>query len=189
VYGCPHQMSSTEDGKEVGMPSSTCYNVQKYVEIYIARVLCLHGVPKMVISNRGSQFVARYWEQLQTSLKSHLIHSLAYHPLTDSQTEQVNQILVDMLRACVMEYLGSWDKNLPWAGFSYNNSYQVSLKMAPFEVLYGHRCRAPLNWIEPGEKIIFRHDFVEAVETIVSCIQDNLRGTRSCQESYANKMC
>jgi hypothetical protein len=74
---------------------------------------------------------------LSLAFGTHLIHSSAYHPQTDGQTERVNQILEDMLRACVMEYLGNWDKNLSWAKFSYNNSYQESLKMAPFGALYG----------------------------------------------------
>jgi hypothetical protein len=116
---------------------NTNYKVQKNVEIYIACVLYLHGVPKTIIFDRGSQFVARFWEQQHSSLETHLIHSLVYHPQTDGQTERVNQILEDMLRACAMEYQGSWDKNLPWAEFSYNNSYQGSLKMVPFEILYG----------------------------------------------------
>jgi hypothetical protein len=117
------------------IPVNTNYNVQKYAEIYIAHVLCLHGVSMMIISDRGSQFVARFWEQLHASLRTHLIHSLAYYPQMDGQTERVNQILKDMLRACVMENQGSWDKHLPLAEFSYNNSYQESLKIAPFEVL------------------------------------------------------
>jgi hypothetical protein len=71
------------------------------------------------------------------SLRIHMIHSSAYHLQTDGQMERVNQILEDMLRACVLEHQGSWDQNLPWAEFSYNNSYRESLKMAPFEVLYG----------------------------------------------------
>jgi hypothetical protein len=70
-------------------------------------------------------------------------------PIT--MVEWVNQILEDMLRACVMEHQSSWDKNLPWAEFSYNNNYQESLKMAPFEVLYGRRCRTLVNWITPRE--------------------------------------
>jgi transposase InsO family protein len=119
------------------IPVNTNYNVQKYAKINVARVLCLHGVPKTIVSDRGSQFVARFWEQLHASLGTHLIYSSAYHPLTDGQTERVNQILEDMLRACVMEYSSSWDKNLSWAEFSYNNSYQESLEMAPFEALYG----------------------------------------------------
>jgi transposase InsO family protein len=90
----------------------------------------------MIISDRGSQFVARFWEQLHASLGTHLIHSSTYHPQTDDQTERVNQILKDMLRAGMMKNQGSWDKHLLLAEFSYNNSYQESLKMAPFEVLY-----------------------------------------------------
>jgi hypothetical protein len=99
----------------------------------------------------------------------------------------VNQILEDMLRACVMKNQGSWDKNLPWIEFSYNNSYQESLKMPPFKALYGRRCHTPLNWIEPGEKTIFGPDLIDEAEVTVHCIQDNLKATRSCQESYANK--
>jgi hypothetical protein len=169
------------------IPVHTNYNVQKYVGIYIARVLCLHGVPEMIISDRGSQFVTRFWEQLHVSLKTHLIHSSAYHPQTDGQTERVNQILDDMLRACVLEHQGSWDQNLPWAKFSYNNSYQESLKMAPFEVLYGRRCRTLLNWIEPGETVIFGPDLVEKVKSIVHRFQENLKAAKSHQETYANK--
>jgi hypothetical protein len=91
------------------IPVNTNYKVQKYVEIYIARVLCLDGVSKMIISDRGSQFVPHFWEQLHVSLGTHLIHSLAYHPQTNGQTKRVNQILKDMLRVYVLEYQGSWD--------------------------------------------------------------------------------
>jgi hypothetical protein len=89
------------------VPVNTNYKVQKYAEIYIARVLCLHRVPKLIIFDRGSQFITRFWEQLHVSLGTHLIHSSTYHPQTDGQTEQVNQILEDILRACVLEYQGS----------------------------------------------------------------------------------
>jgi hypothetical protein len=88
-----------------------------------------------------------------------------------------------------MEHQGSWDKNLPWAEFSYNNRYQESLKMAPFELLYERRCRTPLNWIEPREKTIFGHDLFEEVEATVCHIKENLKATRSHQENYAMKRC
>jgi hypothetical protein len=78
-----------------------------------------------------------------------------------------------MVRACVMEYQGCWDKNLPWAEFSYNN-YQESLKMTPFEVLYGRRCCTPLNWIEPREKLIFGPNIIEEAEMTVHRVQENL---------------
>jgi hypothetical protein len=86
-----------------------------------------------------------------------------------------------------MEHQGSWDKNLPWVEFSYNNSYQESLNMALFEVLYGCRCCMPLNWIEAGEKVIFGPDIVDEAEATVHRIQDNLKAVKSCQESYENK--
>jgi hypothetical protein len=92
-----------------------------------------------------------------------------------------------MLRACVIEYPGSWDKNLSWVEFSYNNIYQESLKMAPFKALYGRQCRTLLNWIEPGEKAIFGPDIVVEAEATVRHIQENLKAAKLLQESYANK--
>jgi hypothetical protein len=169
------------------IPVHTKYRVEKYAEIYIARMLCLHGVPKMIISDRGSQFIAHFWEQLHASLGTHLIHGSAYQPQTDGKTGRVNQIIEYMLRACVMEYPGSWDKNLSCAEFSYTNSYQEILKMAPFEALYGRQCRTMLNWIEPGEKAIFGPDIVVEAETTVRRIQENLKAAKLHQESYANK--
>jgi hypothetical protein len=86
--------------------------------------------------------------------------SSAYHPQTDGQTESVNQVLEDMLRACALKDNQSWDKYLPYAKFSYHNSYQESIKMAPFEFLYGRKCRTPLFWNEPGENQIFGPDIL-----------------------------
>jgi hypothetical protein len=98
----------------------------------------------------------------------------------NGQTECINQIHEDMLRAYVLQHQGNCDQNLPWDKFSYNSSYQESLKMAPFEVLYKCRCHTPLNWIEPGETVIFRPDLVEEAEATVRSIQDNLKSTKSC---------
>jgi hypothetical protein len=83
------------------IPVNTKYKVQRYAEIYIAHMLCLHGVPKTIISDRRSQFVTHFWEQLHASLGT--------HPQMDGQTERVNQILEDKLRACVLAHQGSWD--------------------------------------------------------------------------------
>jgi transposase InsO family protein len=121
------------------------YRAEKYAGLYIAHIWCLHGVPKTIISDRGPQFVARFWEQLYASLGMHLIHSAAYHPQTDGYTERVNQIREDMLRACVLNYRDKWEKCLLLAKFSYNNNYQESLRMAPFEALCGRWCHMPLN--------------------------------------------
>jgi hypothetical protein len=96
-----------------------------------------------------------FWEKLREAMDTKLNFSSAYHPQTDGQTERVNQILEDMLRACTLKDKKSWDKCLLYVEFSYNNSYQESLKMSPFEVLYGCMCRTPLFWNEPGENQVF----------------------------------
>jgi hypothetical protein len=127
------------------LPVKTKYLVVAYAELYIARILRLHGVPKTIVSDHGPQFVSKFWEELHKCLGTKLLRSLAYHPQTSGQTERVNQILEDMLRACVLEFPQKWDDCLPLAEFSYNNSYQASIKMAPFEALYGRRCHTPLN--------------------------------------------
>ena len=116
-----------------------------------------------------------------------MIRSSSYHPQTDGQTERVNQILEDMLRACVIQYDKNWDKCLALAEFSYNNSYQSSLKMAPFEVLYDRRCRTPLSWSQIGERKIFGPDLVTEAENKVKVIQANLKAAQSRQKSYADK--
>src|SRR5438034_5767062 len=92
-----------------------------------------------------------------------------------------------MLRACVITFAESWDKCLPLAEFSYNNSYQKSLQMAPFEALYGRRCRSPLNWSKPGERVIFGSNLVTEVEEKVRIIQNHLKTAQSRQKSYSNK--
>jgi hypothetical protein len=99
----------------------------------------------------------------------------------------VNQVLEDMLKACILDHQGSWDQCLSLVEFSYNNSYQDSIRMAPFEALYGRCCRTPLNWIEPGETVIFGPDLITEAEEIVRRIQANLKAAKLRQESYANK--
>ena len=112
---------------------------------------------------------------------------LAYHPQTDGQTERINQILEDMLRAYVLSYSKKWDECLPLAEFSYNNSYQESIRMAPFEALYGRRCRTPVNWSEAGERNVFGSDMVSEAKEQVRFIQENLKIDQSRQKSYADK--
>jgi hypothetical protein len=91
-----------------------------------------------------------------------------------------------MLRACALQYRKSWDKSLSYAEFSYNNSYQESLKMAPFEMLYGRRCRTPLFWSEDGDRKVFGHDILQEAEKQVHTVRENLRVAQSRQKSYAD---
>jgi hypothetical protein len=134
---------------------STTYRVKQYAKLYISHIVRYHGIPKTIISDRWSNFVAHFWEQLHDYLGTHLIRSSSYHPQTDGQTKRVNQIIEDMICTCVLNNGPKWDKHLPLAEFSYNNSYQKSIKMSPFEALYGWPCHTPLSWSESGERLIF----------------------------------
>jgi hypothetical protein len=107
-------------------------------------------------------------------LDTQLRLSSAYHPQTDGQTERVNQILEDMLRACALQYGRSWDNCLSYVKFLYNNSYQESLKMAPFEMLYGCRCQTPLFWNETRERKVFGPDILQEAEKQVRMVRGNL---------------
>nr|GFC20293.1 putative reverse transcriptase domain-containing protein [Tanacetum cinerariifolium] len=101
-----------------------------------------HGVPVSIISDRDSLFTSIFWKTLQKALGTQLNLSTAYHSETDVQSERMIQILEDMLRACVIDFGNSWDRHLPLVEFSYNNSYHASIKAAPFEALYGRKCRS-----------------------------------------------
>jgi len=105
----------------------------------MARIVSLHGISKWIILDRGSQFTSRFWKSFHENVDTKLNSSSAYHPQTDGQTKRTNQVLEDMLRACALQHGSSWDKSLPYAEFSYNDSYQASLKMSPFETLYGRK--------------------------------------------------
>ena len=90
--------------------------------------------------------------------------STAFHPQTDGQSERVIQVLEDMLRGCVIDFLGSWDRYIPLMEFAYNNNYQSSIGMAPYEALYGRRCRTPMCWTEMNEHKIIGPELVKDAE-------------------------
>ncbi|KAG8478790.1 hypothetical protein CXB51_028614 [Gossypium anomalum] len=137
------------------IPVRTDYSLNKLADLYIREIVRLHGIPLSIISDRDPRFTLRFWQKLQDALGTKLNFSTAFHPQTDGQSERVIQILEDMLRCCVFEFQGSWERYLPLVEFAYNNSYQTSLKMAPYEALYGRKCRTPLYWTELKENQIY----------------------------------
>jgi transposase InsO family protein len=143
-------------------------------------------VPKKIVSDRGTQFTSRFWEKLHEAMDTKLNFSSAYHPQTDGQIERVNQILEDMLRACALKDKKSWDKCLSYTEFYYNNSYQESLKMSPFKILYGRKCQTSLFWNEPGENQVFGPEILREEEWQVHVARENLQLAQSRQKSYAN---
>ncbi|KAE8735791.1 Detected protein of unknown function [Hibiscus syriacus] len=123
---------------------------------------------------------------IEKALGTRLNFSTAFNPQTDGQSERTIQVLEDMLRACIMEFKGSWEKYLPLAKFAYNNSYQSSIKMAPYEALYGRKCRTPLNWYELKDRSVLGPDLIQDVEQKVREIQHNLKVASDRQKSYSD---
>ena len=122
----------------------------------------------------------------RSSLNTKLSFSTAFHPQTDGQTERTNQTLEDMLRSCSMEFQGSWDHHLPLVEFSYNNSYHSAIKMAPYEALYGKRCRTPTCWHEVGEGQLLGPELVHETINTIHKVQQHMKAAQSRQKSYAD---
>ncbi|GJU71612.1 putative reverse transcriptase domain-containing protein [Tanacetum coccineum] len=136
------------------IPMNEKYKMENLTRLYLKEIVCRHRVPVSIISDRDPHFASRFWRSLQKSLGTNLDMSTAYHPETDGQSERMIQTLEYMLRACVINFGSGWDKHLPLAEFSYKNSYQSSIKAAPFEALYGRKCRSPVCWSEVGDVLI-----------------------------------
>ncbi|KAI3684730.1 hypothetical protein L6452_33955 [Arctium lappa] len=128
------------------LPIKETYPLEKLAKLYVDEIVSRHGVPTSVVSDRDARFTSTFWRSLQRELGSQLRLSTSYHPQTDGQSERTIQTLEDMLRACVIDFKGSWETHLPLIEFSYNNSYHASIQVAPFEALYGRKCRTPLCW-------------------------------------------
>jgi transposase InsO family protein len=147
------------------LPVRTTYGGEKLAKLYIENIVKLHGVPSRIVSDRGTQFTSRFWKSLHKAMGTKLNFSSAYHPQIDGQTERVNQIMENMLRACVLTYGKDWEQSLPYAEFSYNNGYQASLGMSPFEALYGRKCRTPLMWSEVRERALVGPALIKEAES------------------------
>ncbi|GKD87263.1 putative reverse transcriptase domain-containing protein [Tanacetum coccineum] len=119
-------------------------------------------------------------------LGTRLDMSTAYHPQTDGQSERTIQTLADMLKACVIDFGGSWDVHLPLDEFSNNNSYHSSIRCALFEALYGRKCRSPLLWAEIRESRLIRQELVQETTDKVVLIKEKLKAARDRQKSYAD---
>ncbi|GKV30672.1 hypothetical protein SLEP1_g39460 [Rubroshorea leprosula] len=134
------------------LPTKVDDLLDNLAKLYVKEVVKLHGVPVSIISDRDTRFTTRFWRSFQRAMGTQLRMSTTFHPQTDGQSERTIQTLEDMLRACALDFSGSWDERLPLIEFAYNNNYHPSIGMAPFEALYGSKCRTLVCWTEVGEK-------------------------------------
>ncbi|GKA28616.1 putative reverse transcriptase domain-containing protein [Tanacetum coccineum] len=137
------------------------YSTEILARLYIDEIVARHGVPVSIISDRDGRFTSRFWQTLQKALGTRLDISTAYHPQMDGQSERTIQTLEDMLRTCVIDFVGNWDVHLPLVEFSYNNSYYSSIRCAPFEALYRRKCRSHVLWAEIKEIRSIRPELVQ----------------------------
>ncbi|GJZ70399.1 putative reverse transcriptase domain-containing protein, partial [Tanacetum coccineum] len=130
--------------------------LEKLTRQYLKEVVSKHGVPVSIISDRDGKFTSHFWKSLHKALGTRLDMSTAYHPETDGQK------------------------------FLYNNSYHTSIKAAPFEALYGRKCRSPICWVEVGDTQLTGPEIIhETTERIVQ-IKSHIQAARDRQKSYAD---
>ncbi|WRX24310.1 Reverse transcriptase domain - like 10 [Theobroma cacao] len=176
-------LSRTESGKDViwvivdRLTKSThflaihsTYSIEKLAKLYIDEIVKLHGVPVST-------------DALETKLR----FSTAFHSQTDGQSERTIQTLKDMLQACVIDFIGSCDRHLPLVEFAYNNSFQSSIGMAPYEALYGRKCRTPLCWDEVGERKLFNVKLIDLTNDKVKVIRERLNIAQDRQKNYFDR--
>lgn len=189
------------------LPVKTTYTTDRYARIYVDEVVRLHGAPVSIVSDRNPKFTSRFWVSLQQAMGTALKFSTVFHPQTDGQSERTIQTLEDMLRACVLDFKGSWDEYLALMEFAYNNSYHSSIGMPPYEALYGRRCRTPICWNDVGERQMFNRQLeketddehervgeemlgpklVQQTVNGVKLIRERLKIAQDRQKSYADK--
>ncbi|XP_059068640.1 uncharacterized protein LOC131859116 [Cryptomeria japonica] len=156
------------------IPSNLSDGAHTIAYKFLHEIFRLHGIPEKIISDRDARMTSRFWQTLFSALGTQLNISSAYHPETDGQTERVNQVLEDLLRMYCMDQQYKWEEYLPLVEFAYNNSFQSSIKMAPFEALYGRRCRTPISWDRLEERITLGPEMLSEMEEQVKLIRKRL---------------
>ena len=140
-----------------------------------------------IVSDRDPKFTSVFWKAFQAEMNTKVHMSTAYHPQTDGQSERTIQTLEDLLRMCVLDWGGHWADHLSLVEFAYNNSYQASIGMAPYEALYGRPCRTPLCWTQVGERSIYGASFVQETSEKIRVLKLNMKEAQDRQKSYADQ--
>ncbi|GKE37537.1 putative reverse transcriptase domain-containing protein, partial [Tanacetum coccineum] len=161
--------------------------LDKLARLYLNRIVARHGIPVLIICDRDGRFTSNFWKSLQKALGTDISMRTAYHPETDGQSERTIQTLKDMLRACVIDFGKGWVKHLPLAEFSYNNSYHASIKAAPYETLYGRKCRSPVCWAVVGEAQLNGPELIQETTEKIVLIKQRMQAAQDRQKSYADQ--
>ncbi|GJR22264.1 putative reverse transcriptase domain-containing protein [Tanacetum coccineum] len=179
----PENQGLTADAGGIDcLPTATIFE-----ELARMGIVARHGIPASIICDRDGRFTSNFWRSFQKALGTDISMSTAYHPETDGQSERTIQTLEDMLRACVIDFGKGWVKHLPLAEFSYNNSYHASIKAAPYEALYGRKCRSPVCWAEVGEAQLTGPELIQETTEKIVLIKQRMQAAQDRQKSYADR--
>ncbi|GJS35200.1 putative reverse transcriptase domain-containing protein [Tanacetum coccineum] len=160
--------------------------LDKLLRLYLNRIVVRHEIHVSIICDHDGRFTSNFWRSFQKALGTDLSMSTAYHLETDGQSERTIQTLEDMLRACVIDFGKCRVKHLPLAKFSYNNSYHASIKAAPYEALYGQKCRSPVCWAEVGEAQLTGPEMIQETTEKIILIKQRIQAAQDRQKSYAD---
>ncbi|GKC46995.1 putative reverse transcriptase domain-containing protein, partial [Tanacetum coccineum] len=170
------------------LPIREDYKMDRLARLYLNEIVSRHGVLISIISDRDSRFTSRFWQSMQEALGTRLDISTTYHPQTDGQSEHTIQTLEDMLKACVLDFEGSWDVHLPLVKFLYNYSYHSSVRCAPFRFERGTSVIPNrLMWAEVGKGLLIEPELVQETTEKISQIKNRLMAARDLQKSYDDK--
>ncbi|GJR70304.1 putative reverse transcriptase domain-containing protein [Tanacetum coccineum] len=161
--------------------------LDKLARLYLNRIVARHGIPASIICDRDGRFTSNFWKSFQKALGTYISMSTACHPETDGHSERTIQTLEDMLRACMIDFGKGWVKHLPLAEFSYNNSYHARLKAAPYEALYGQKCRSLMCWVEVGEAQLTGPELIQETTEKIVLIKQRMQAAQDRPKSYADR--
>nr|GEZ42543.1 putative reverse transcriptase domain-containing protein [Tanacetum cinerariifolium] len=160
--------------------------LDKLARLYLNRIVARHEIPASIIFDRDGRFTLNFWRSFQKALGTDIGMSTAYHPEIDGQSERTIQTLEDMFRAWVIDFGKGWVKHLPLCEFLYNNSYHASIKAAPYEALYGRKCRSPVCWAEVGEAQLTGLELIQETTEKIVLIKQRIQAAQDRQKRYAD---
>ncbi|GJS83138.1 putative reverse transcriptase domain-containing protein [Tanacetum coccineum] len=169
------------------LPMREDYKMDRLARLYLDKIVARDDVPISIISDRDSRFMSRFWQSMQEVLGTRLDMSMAYPPHTGGHSKRTIKTFEDILKACILDFRGSWDVHLPLVKFSYNNTYHSSVRCASFKALYGRKCRSPIMWAEVGEGQLIGPELVQETTEKISQTKDRLKAVRDRQKSYTDK--
>jgi hypothetical protein len=169
------------------VPVKLTHKAANIDDVYMKEIARLHGIPKTIVFDRDPKFTSKFWKGLFNGFGTNLNFTTAYHPESDGQTKRVNQVIEDMLRMYVMDKPSKWEDYLHLVEFAYNNGYQASLKLSPFEALYGRKCNTLVSWDNPADRAVVGPDLLREMEEKIIKIKQNLKVSQARKKIYADK--